>query len=156
MKNAIALFFLVLVGCAAQEPPAYYSVDSEFSEAEAGVIDAAIADWCEAVGWCPEKALWSERGRFELVDDLPEGRLAACPEGRVCEVAGNNDGDVVRVARQRPAQDDLSAFWMVVAHEIGHFCTEHTERGLMAAYHEVDDALEIDPESVRAWHAGCP
>ncbi len=133
------------------------SFDSAFSEGERETLRAAVAAWCDEGAWCPTEALWTERGRFELVDTLKTDVMAACPETRTCVISGRNNGDRIAIARDRPSPDDLGVLFTIAAHEIGHFCTEHTDEGLMAAFQEADaGALTVDAEAVRAWHAGCP
>lgn len=155
MKHTIFLVALLIAGCG-REVPEFYSLDSAFSEHERETIHAAVQAWCDATGDCPEFSLWSERGRFVLVDDLEERDMAECPEGRTCAVGGRNNGDIIRIARNRPNQDSLSALWVVAAHEWGHFCTEHIDEGLMGALQTEDTPMVVDAASVDAWHAGCP
>lgn len=147
-------------GCAEwpNDPPDFFVIDSEFPEPQREVIRAAFDAWCDAEGYCPEEALWADRGRVMLVDDLPEGDHARrnCPEGRTCLTSGTNKGgDNVVIARERARSEDLSALWVVVAHEIGHYCTDHTDKGLMAAT-QGEPVFEIDETARRAWRAGCP
>jgi hypothetical protein len=157
MRHFVIALALLFVACAPQEPPAYISIDPSFSEGERETILAAVDTWCERAGWCPELALWSERGRFELVDTLEAHDMAACPEGRDCVVSGRNDGDRVRIARDRPLPEDMGVLFTIAAHEIGHFCTEHTSSGLMAAFQQASEgALDVDDVAVAAWHDGCP
>jgi len=158
MTKVIALLALVLFSaCAAPEPPRYFSVDSEFNESERKTIHAVVDAWCDAAGWCPEEALWADRGRIMLVDDLPEDEDTArlCPKGATCKVAGNNDGDNVRIARDRPRAENMVAFWGTVAHEIGHFCAGHSKTGLMVAVRTELSEPVIDADTVRMWRDGC-
>lgn len=160
MNRLLACSALALVACGAPEPPRYVSIDIEFSVAERETIRATIDDWCGAVGWCPEERVgWTERGRFLLVDDLPETDFTerVCPPTATCKTSGHNDGDNVVIARNRPRADSLDALWMVAAHEIGHYCLpgKHTDNGLMAAAHVPADVLEVDAEAVSAWREGC-
>lgn len=158
MTRLLVAAALALVACGAPEPPRYISIDSEFSEAERETIRAAVYDWCASdARWCPEEIGWAERGRFELVDDLPEDDYTrrVCPADKTCTTSGHNDGDNVRIARNRPSLG-LDALWLIAAHEAGHFCKDgHTKHGLMAAAHKPADVLEVDDEAVRAWKAGC-
>lgn len=152
---AIAL----LTACGAPEPPRFISIDSEFSEPERETIRDAVDAWCQSdAHWCPEEIVGRvERGRFELVDDLPEDgyTLKVCPADKTCTTSGHNDGDNVRVARNRPSLG-LDALWLIAAHESGHFCKDgHTKTGLMAAAHKPADVLEVDETAVRAWKDGC-
>lgn len=146
---------LLVVACGTPEPPRYFSVDSEFTEPERETIRATVGAWCAEVGWCPEEVGWAERGRFELVDDLPEDEETArdCPPGRECVVSGNNDGARVRIARNRPLPNDLDRLWEIAAHEGGHYCVQgHLRDGLMAP---ISKGLEIDNGAARAWREGC-
>lgn len=159
MKTAI-LLALSLVCCGwPNDPPDFFVIDSEFPEEQHEAIRAAFDGWCEAVGYCPTEALWADRGRVMLVDDLPEDDYTRrhCPEGRTCQTnATNSGGDNVKVARQRVLPDDMASLWYTVAHEIGHYCTEHTKAGLMAAVGADDREYVIDDVAVAAWRSGCP
>lgn len=162
MKALLLLALCLLAACGPRVPPARVVISDEFSTDERTVIEDAVEGWCEASGgqWCPEIALWADRGRIDLVDDLPEDSEAArnCPEGFECVVNANNDGDNIRVARNRNATAPVR-FWRTIVHELGHYCTEHTDRGLMSptnGYGEEDaEALAIDAESLAAWREGC-
>lgn len=169
MKNLVLLCYVAIVfvltllfgsGCGWPPPPDYYSIDSEFSEPQKGTIRAAFDDWCREADYCPTEALWADRGRVILVDDLPEDDYTRdhCPEGMRCTTSGtNSQGDVILIAKNRPMADDLAQFWFVVAHEVGHYCIqEHTATGLMIATGGQDDTPEIDALAVRRWHEGCP
>lgn len=161
MNRLVCCCVLALLGvaCGAPEPPRYVSLDNEFSIGERESIRAAIDDWCDAVGWCPEEQGWTERGRFVLVDDLPESDFTerVCPPGKTCKTSAHNDGDNIEIARNRPRSDSLDALWTIAAHEVGHYCLpgEHTKNGLMAAAHAPADVLEIDETAVSAWKDGC-
>jgi hypothetical protein len=160
MKNVLALLALLLLcvngwGCA-QSPPEHFSIDPDFSEQERAVILDVLASWCDAAGYCPTEATWSERGRFELVDKLSQKGMGKCPEGTTCVVPARNRNDNVLVARVRPSTEDLDLFWTEMAHEVGHYCTEHTASGLMKDYHEQGEPLVVDAVAVAAWHDGCP
>lgn len=154
MKNALLVLVFLLAACARQAPDSF-SISPEFSPEVRETIRAAVFDWCDATGDCPEEVGWSERGRFELVESLgDDSDDPDCPEGRTCIRAGNNDGDVIRIARDRPDADDLSVTWTIAAHEWGHYCIEgHLDDGLMAAVRPT--ALAVDSGAVRAWHDGC-
>jgi len=157
MKNAIALLFVLVLGACAPSAPPYFSISSDFSAAERETIRAAVDAWCESdAASCPDEVGWSERGRFELVDDLPEENMAACPEGRTCAVNANNDGDNIRIARNRAATG-LDHLWHIAAHEWGHFCIDghRPASELMTAVEADAPLLEIDEVAVGAWHAGC-
>lgn len=145
----------LLSACGAGEPPAHYSIDPAFSESERATIEAAVEAWCPAVGQCPERVLWSERGRITLVDSLPLAP-GACPPGEECRSAGENDGDNVHIAADRFGAGSLSALWVTIAHEWGHYCAGHTATGLMAKAAEVDAPAEIDALAIAAWRMGCP
>ena len=157
MPLSLLLGCALAFGCAAPEPPRYFSVDSDFGEGERETIHATVDAWCDAVGWCPEEALWSDRGRVMLVDHLPhdEETRSACPDGLTCGVFGRNDGDVVRIARDRIEPDNMAVLFVITAHEIGHFCTEHTTAGLMAAVQTHASEPVIDAEAAEAWRSGC-
>lgn len=159
MNRAIALLILLLGTACGREAPRHFSVDDSFSEAEQETIRAAVAAWCDAAGWCPAETLWAENARFELVDHIEDASDdPGCRSESGCMVGGRNKGDGrILVARDRPRADDLGLLWSIVAHEAGHFCTEHTDSGLMSAYMAPDSgAMEIDSVAVDAWHAGCP
>lgn len=151
-------------GCGFPEPPSHYVIDSSFrdenpeiADQKLEVIRAAFDGWCDAVGYCPEEALWSDRGRVMLVDDLPEDEYTVehCPEGRECKTSAHNvGGDNVIVARDRVRVDELDALWVVIAHEIGHYCTDHTKIGLMAPAQD-EPIVQIDETAIRAWERGC-
>lgn len=155
MRNLVLAFAALLLVACVQSPPEHFSISDDFSEGEASTIRAAVSAWCDAAGWCPTEALWTDSGRFELVDHI---ETMDCPEGYTeCTVAGRNDGDVIRIARDRAAPENMAILFIVAAHETGHFCAEHTARGLMSAFHGSEEAsLEVDAEAVRAWRAGCP
>lgn len=149
------LVLVLAIGCNAwpTEPPRYFSISDEFPPEQADTIRAAVGAWCDKTGHCPVEALWSERGRFELVDSLDE----PCPvEGADCSVPALNDSNVVWVAQQRREPDNLNHLYTIAAHEWGHFCADHTTGGLMADMFQLRDALEVDDEAVAAWRSGCP
>jgi hypothetical protein len=153
MKNVlIALALVLFVGCA--NPPEYYSIDPAFSPAEAEVIRDAVAARCDATDYCPTEAAVTDRGAINLVDHIKNTGADHCPKGHTCIVAGHNDGDSMRIARDRPGS--LDELWLTVAHEMGHYCSGHTKRGLMAAVHEEDsEPLIIDQTAINAWFDGC-
>ena len=140
-------------GCAAwpDEPPEHFSISDEFAPAERDVIRAAVGEWCEATGHCPAEVLWSERGRFEMVDTIDHG----CNTD-TCQVPAYNDTDVIRVARSRREAGDMARLYTIVSHEWGHFCAPHTADGLMRANIAGPWPIMIDTAAVDAWHAGCP
>jgi hypothetical protein len=156
MKNVIVLLIaLVFIGCGRQAPE-HFSIDEGFSESEAATIRAAVDAWCEAAGWCPSEVGRAERGRFSLVDHLEMDEGDSCPEGLDCIVGGRNDGDNIRIASDFIAKEGLDVLFTIAAHEVGHFCTEHTETGLMAAKHRAEDgAAVVDAVAVEAWNDGC-
>jgi len=147
---------LALAACGPPSPPAFYSIDSEFSGPERETIRSTVDAWCESdARWCPEEIGWAEHGAFVLVGDLEERSVCASLDG--CVTGGRNTGDGrVLIARNRHEADNLDALWLIAAHEAGHYCKDgHTKTGLMAAVHTPADALEIDDEAVRAWREGC-
>jgi len=154
----LAAAALAFVGCAAPEPPRYFSISADFSEAERETIRAAVDAWCESdAGSCPEEIGWSDWGRFELVDHIESHEVCARTPG--CVVGGKNthDGRVI-IARDRLVADDMTMLWTIAAHEWGHFCIDGhpVSGGLMAAIHEADEgALTVDDEAVSAWKGGC-
>lgn len=145
-------------GCGWPPPPGHYSIDSEFQPAERETIRAVYDSWCDKVGYCPAETLWAERGRVALVDDLEEDEQTQedCPEGITCMTSGGNTGDVIMVARNRSRPDDLALLWVIVAHEVGHYCQEHQKSGLMAAAQMFDAPAEIDQVAIDGWFDGCP
>jgi len=148
------LALIVLAGCG-RTPPDEVSIDSAFSDGERATIEAALAAWCDEVGWCPEIVRRSERGHIALVDTLvSKSGGVECPAGLVCTVAGYNDGDTVYLARDRPDPEDMGEFWREAAHELGHFCTGHTRSGLMSEIIPAD-ANAIDRAAADAWRDGC-
>jgi hypothetical protein len=149
---ALVILFLILLfsGCGGG-PPDSISISSEFTAEQQEVIRSAVDGWCDAVGWCPEETLDSDRGRISLVDDLPEADYAC--DG--CMTYAANDGDNIRVVRNPVVLDDLSSFWITIAHELGHYCTGHTGTGLMAAVHSFNEVPSIDQVANNAWHKGC-
>lgn len=162
MSNLSGFFVFVLVllllcvngwGCASAPPPEHFSVDSDFSESEAAVVRDVMSAWCDAVAYCPDEVLQAERGAVNLVADLDDRGMAAGDVER--EVVARNSGDAIRVAANRK-YDSLQVLWVSVAHEVGHYCTEHTASGLMGALQMTDAPLEIDKVAIDAWHAGCP
>lgn len=145
---------LLLVACA-YPPPEHFSIDDAFAPGQAETIRAAFDAWCDAAGYCPTEVLYAERGRVMLVDDLPEDErtIRDCPEAFECSVSATNSGlDEILVARNRSHPEDLDRLWWIVTHEIGHYCTEHTRGGLMAASPDTSGELVIDAEAVAAWH----
>lgn len=152
----VVLIMLVVVvngwGCASQAPPEHFVIDSGFSEAEATVIRDAVGAWCDEAGYCPTEALDADRGRIELVPDLDDRGAAKGSDD--AEVVARNNGDTIRVAANRK-YDSLEVLWVSVAHEIGHYCTEHTDDGLMAGFQTPDSPMVIDAEAVKAFRAGC-
>lgn len=158
-----ACLFLLLsmvYGCAPSvDPPETFSIDSDFSPAEAAVIRDAVDAWCEAVGWCPEETDDAEaRGRYvrSFVTGKEPGPGKNCP--------GYNDTWRVVIADQRGAWGgNLDMLWEIAAHETGHWCAVagtgvdgmgHTESGLMAA-EQREPVLTIDYRAIRAWQDGC-
>jgi hypothetical protein len=156
MAKAIALVLVALSVACGRSAPEHFSVDSSFSESEQETLRAAVGAWCDAAGWCPTETLYAERAHFRLVDDIPEDSesRAKCPEGQTCETGGTNTGDEILIARN--GIPSLDVLWMIAAHEAGHFCTEHTSTGLMAAYQDVNGEFAVDAVAVAAWHEGCP
>lgn len=150
----ILLLALLFNGCAFPDPPEYYSIDSGFEDQEQETIRAGFAAWCEVVDYCPKETLWSERGWVRLVDDIaePERVRRVCP---TCAVSGMNmHADGIEIARNRVSPDSMDSLWWVVAHEIGHYRTEHTATGLMAETPPAERVFEIDDAAVEAWHVG--
>lgn len=149
----------LLTGCGAAEPPSTISVQNFSKEQRTVVLDAVDA-WCEAVGWCPTVARWSESGQIMQVDELDQASAAPCPEGLTCRVLGTNFGDSIGI---EPIAD-LDTLWMVAAHEVGHWCSVHADRwvddvghtefGIMAAL-QTEWRLNIDSYAIRAWRSGC-
>jgi hypothetical protein len=155
MRNVVLVLILLAFGCAAPDrhPPSTITIDPALSAAEQETIRSTVDAWCDAVGWCPTERAWTGdgEGRFELVDDLSE-RDIVCPEGMQCEVAGRNNGERVAIAANRTGADDMALLWVIVAHEIGHFChAGHVEHGLMSPYVGRGSLTEIDAEAVRFW-----
>lgn len=159
MKTILLLVALILVACG-QEPPRYVSISSNFSEDQRAVIEDALLAWCDETGWCPEIALWTDRGRIEAVPliEMDAEDRANCPKGETCKVAGHNDGDNVQLATFAWEAGPVHA-WRTVAHELGHYCTDHTKHGLMNPTHgygepTFEDA-SIDEDAREAWREGC-
>lgn len=158
---AIALLifaaFIVASGCAAApEAPSSYSISSEFSPSERETIRAAVSAWCDAADACPEEVSRAADARFELVDDLPEIGMSACPAGRTCVVNGNERDGTVRIARNRVATG-LDHLWRIAAHEFGHICIDghRADSALMSGIEPEGPLLVIDNEAVTAWKDGC-
>lgn len=153
MANIKLIVLVLLLSACGRSAPEHFSIDEAFSEGERQTILAAADAWCDAVGWCPTEARYVERGNIGLVDALPrESHDDPCD---TCVISGRNNGDRILIARNRPAPEDLGNLWTIVAHELGHFCTDHTEMGLMAAIQDVGKRAEIDAESRQAWLDGC-
>lgn len=148
-------------GCSAfvTDPPEFFVISDEFSESERDTIRDVFAAWCDAADYCPTEAIWADRGRVILVDDLPEDGYTRrhCPEGRTCTTNGVNvGGKNIEIAANRVEPDSLGHLWVDVAHEVGHYCAlDHTDRGLMSPTRPDGMPLEIDSDAVEAWHSGC-
>lgn len=149
---------LVLFGCATREPPGTFSIGDGFSVEEKEVIRAATDAWCDKVGWCPEEVAATGWGNIELVfGGFQMQHPEDCPEGDTCSVDAHNGGERVQVWADSPRRGDLEYFWVIVAHELGHYCiSEHPDTGLMSPRHEPgSDPLSIDDVAARAWREGC-
>lgn len=153
--RALFLVAAVVVGCAGGErdasPPGTFSIDSEFSAEQAGVLRAGVAAWCDAVGWCPEEVTYSERGRFILardyVRDSADDQSSAYLEGK-----GN-----IFINAGSGAGRDLHRLWLVATHEAGHYGIDgHPVEppSLMAAGISKTLPREIDEASRQAWCDG--
>lgn len=147
MAKVYLLIAVLLMACGGPGAPDTISISSEFSDEEQAAIRGAVGDWCDAVGWCPEETRWTERGRIYLVD----GFSPDAPEG----AAAYNDLTNIEVRRDRERWS-LDFLWVLVAHEIGHYCTGHLDSGLMRAkLHTSSQPEPIDDHAVDAWREGC-
>lgn len=111
--------------------------------------------WCDKVGWCPEEVDETIDGSFVLAYGSLHPQVDETIDG---EVSGRNSGHgYIQVRADGRARGQLDYLWIVAAHELGHYCTDHLSTGLMAAEHTVGaDPLEIDDAAAEAWRAGCP
>lgn len=131
-------------------PPDQVSIDPSFSSGQRTAIRDTLDAWCGAVGWCPEEVDWSvdiDRGRFIRDSDFEY-------RGEENNVFGVNDYDSVHLNGSHPEFNNLDEFWIVSAHEAGHWGigSHHTATGIMAWYHDPGEVdAEIDREAVRAW-----
>lgn len=155
MKALMIIAALILVACG-RTPPEAISFDPELSQAQVEIARDAVDAWCDAVGWCPQESTWTDSGRFIVVGHIDQGAASRkCPPGAKCEVSAQNTGGNVDILRGNQA-DEGDRFWILVAHEIGHYCVEgHTKTGLMSAVHDSGEPLTIDPVAAQAWREGC-
>lgn len=145
---------LLSSGCLWNEPPSYFSIDQTLKDSHAVVVEKAISDWCSVSGHCPERALWSERGRI-IVDQSVTRKNVSCDEGFECERVGRNYGDNIFIAFD-PSWISHT-LWVVIAHEWGHYCIDdHLPKGLMTREVLADNLpAAIDDSAASAWRKGC-
>lgn len=159
--KTLLLIALLALGCSANQPPPTYSVGVGFDDAHAEVIRDVMAAWCSRVGYCPTEVASTDWGNFSMVSGgfIPEDPGACKGEGEgECKVdAHNQDGARVQMWEESPRIEDLDYFWVIMAHEVGHYCIgDHTKTGLMRAQHQPgDDKMEIDDVAASAWMSGC-
>lgn len=141
-------FLLVFALFACGAPPDVFSVDPDLG-VRAEVVRDAVDAWCVAVGYCPTEQTWAgdAPGSIRLVDAVPPGR-----NGR--PLVGKNLGDRIILDRGAAAETELDRLWVIIAHEIGHYCADHTKTGLMVD-HDIGQAPEVDGVAAGAWRAGC-
>lgn len=152
------MFFLTMcLACGPRLPPEYISIDRNFSNSEADTIRAAVGAWCDAVNWCPAEVSWSEKGRIDLVDSLGDASGSGdCANPNGCRMSGYNYGDTISIASDRPSKENMSFLWNIISHELGHFCAQHTDIGLMSPYiHSQTAVLSIDSYAIESWYDGC-
>lgn len=153
MKRVVLAVLIFTVGCSRQPPDSIY-IDQKFTAQETAVIKDAIDSWCVAVGWCPTIQVNAE-ALIRLVPKITghnDYLQEACPSVD-CELIGWNDNPDIQISMR--AAKDLDRLWRVVAHEIGHYCADHTNQGLMYEAYEENAPLIIDHEATRAWRSGC-
>jgi hypothetical protein len=155
-----ALFVLLLCvdgwGCSGETPPSTFSIDADFSEAEAAQIRSAVDSWCMAVDYCPE----------ETDDPTLRGRFVWTATTARDHTPAVNDGWRIPIATVPPVAERRAAWtidiWTIAAHEIGHWCSReggvdgwgHTRDGLLQPAPPL--STTIDARAIDAWHEGCP
>jgi hypothetical protein len=144
--KGIALI-LILFACQ-PGPPKHYSIDDDFSVYQTAVIETAFEEWCDTVGYCPEKVSYSERGRVVKV-------MNYTAKDRINGSHGHNGGSNIYIDGKSEAMEKPAVLWLIVAHEIGHYCIDGhpvDEPSLMAArVHEPNTQLIVDKASANAW-----
>jgi hypothetical protein len=131
-------------------PPDQVSIDPSFSSGQRTAIRDTLDAWCGAVGWCPEEVDWSidlSRGRF--INDFKFSKL-----GRENNVFAVNQWDHIHFNPNHANFNDLTEFWIVSAHEEGHWGIgeQHLTTGIMVEERDAGTLpMEIDRAAVKAW-----
>lgn len=163
MNHSVRVMLLAVAACGAPpSPPPAISISPDFSEDQRVVIEDAVNTWCVASegDWCPVIATWSSRGHIDATDYIPmkAEEKKKCPPGEDCFVSGWNDGDDILIDTET-WEFGITYFWRSVAHELGHFCMQHTKHGLMSPLYGYGEAsyedMTIDKPSLAAWREGC-
>ena len=137
MNRALPILLLLLAACSSA-PPESLSIDPAFSAEQRVVIDEALSQWCDSVGWCPRIELdGAAQGRIEADfdyrrHDRPEGAAASSTFGGTIYV------DMTHWVMGKPV-------WLLQAmmHEIGHYgAREHAREGIMSADMDVGEAAD--------------
>lgn len=149
----VTLALLLLLAACSNAPPATLAIDPAFSAEQRVVIDEALAQWCDSVGWCPRIELdGSAQGRIEADFNYqrhgrPDGAAASSDSGGTIYV------DMSHWVMNRPV-------WLLqaVMHELGHYgAREHAQEGIMSADMDVGEAACLDDAAVQLWcdEQGC-
>ena len=134
-------------------PPDQISIDPSFTNLQKETIHDVLDNYCMAVNWCPEEVGWLEpieRGRF-IVDTYDFSRF-----GYDRLVAALNTWEYIYYDPNHWAFNDDRAFWLITAHEIGHWGTgigHLAEHSIMEAPMKNMDTrpLELDCVTVETW-----
>lgn len=141
------LLLLGLMACACgQDRPDTFSIGPGVN---VDVARDAFGAWCEAVGYCPAEVAW--------VDGAPGSVQFERDWQHSADDNGYNEGERIVL---NPAATwmwgDAHATWFVLAHEVGHYGTDHLAAGLMAETQSFEAViampLEIDDAAINAWH----
>jgi hypothetical protein len=146
---------VVLFGCGAY-PPDSIAIDPKFTDSQAIIIEDAIESWCDAVGWCPRVTrVGHAEAHISLVTKITDHEgyeKANCPKGE-CFLSGWNYLPDIQISDR--VVSDLDHLWVVVAHELGHYCTGHTLSGLMSREQSGEEEMIIDSVAIAAWNYRC-
>lgn len=145
--RALLLVVTVLLAACGANPPESLVIDPAFSADQRVVIDEALAQWCDAVGWCPRIDLdGSAQGRIEA--DFNYRRHGLSEGG----AAFNDGGGAIYVDMNHWVMDKPVWFMQAVMHEAGHYgAFKHAREGLMAADMGQSELPCLDDAAVRLW-----
>lgn len=142
-----ALAAAVFLACSSR-PPESVTIDSAFDDQQRAEIEDGLAQWCAAVGHCPEQL--SDGGELQI--RAAHGRASGADTYHEW-ISG--DFEIV-VDMGKPFMSDAeNGLWRVVAHELGHTGAggDHTPGGLMRASQPWSGPRCIDQAAVDLWCA---